>query len=468
MRKLTLFLLFFILIFLFSVLSCDDDDETSRIVSSVIGAEGGSITSPDGKLTLEIPPGALTEKTEINIRKLNKDEFPPELSNSLLEELYELTPDGLQFLLPVKVNYLTDLKPKISDGMIRSTATLLFSLSDGLISIMDNLNISVNEDDSDTIVASGEITQFSFTFLINVEALVLNVRIEGDLNNVALTLDRDPISGAMVFIVFPGNENIGFGDPGIIPFPGFVLTDTVTFNIDCGDFGLKPLIVAATTDATVGELHPFFQLALGVDLEIDIVNAQNSEGEDIAQFLTTFAIIDPCDFSEPPSDPPPPTPPSQVTCANISRIEIDALIDSFAGQISQQNFINPVACDMSRIIITNDAMGITITDDVPDGSGGGIPTLTGPPISESLMQFADGIGCEFSAFGRDDIAGGNDVGVELFGQLRIETAEDLLLALIFFNVRAIYGVNTPPQDWTGDPFTVNCTFDFRIGVVVDF
>jgi len=102
MKRLTIFLVFFISISVFSVLSCsNNDEEIFRIVNALIGPEGGTITSSDGRLTLTIPPGALTEETDISIRRLNEDEIPPEANEIDVDSAYEFLPKGLEFNLTV-------------------------------------------------------------------------------------------------------------------------------------------------------------------------------------------------------------------------------------------------------------------------------------------------------------------------------------------------------------------------------
>jgi len=116
---------------------------------------------------------------------------------------------------------------------------------------------------------------------------------------------------------------------------------------------------------------------------------------------------------------------------------------------------------MSRITITNNNMGGTVIDDVPDGSGGGIPTLVDesgiPFFTPAAPTSPEGQVCVFSAFGRDDIAGGNDVGILTIGEFTI-TPEGINL-IDDINFQVSYGVDTPIQDWFGDPFTVNCEPD---------
>jgi len=161
MKKLTIFLVFFISISLFSVLSCsNNDEEIFRIVNALIGPEGGEITSSDGILTLDIPPGALDEDTEITIRKLNKSEIPTESDEIDVDSAYELLPDGLEFLVPATVSVLLDIIPVQEDGTMTTPLLNLFILSNGVLEVLDNLVTEVDGDEN-IVTVSGDFSNFS-------------------------------------------------------------------------------------------------------------------------------------------------------------------------------------------------------------------------------------------------------------------------------------------------------------------
>jgi len=72
--------------------------------------EGGTVTSDDGNLTLEIPAGALDSDTEIAVSYAESEELPESLRE--IEGAgpgYHLQPDGLTFNDPVTVSL--DLAP---------------------------------------------------------------------------------------------------------------------------------------------------------------------------------------------------------------------------------------------------------------------------------------------------------------------------------------------------------------------
>jgi hypothetical protein len=68
-------------------------------VTKTIGASGGAIASPDGRLQLEIPAGALTGNTEITVQPVS-NEAPGGLGSA-----YQLLPEGIAFSKPVTITY---------------------------------------------------------------------------------------------------------------------------------------------------------------------------------------------------------------------------------------------------------------------------------------------------------------------------------------------------------------------------
>lgn len=69
--------------------------EVSNAVVATLGPEGGTITSADGGLTLEVPAGALEEATEIRVAQLPDDVFASD-GRYVPGTAYECTPDGLE------------------------------------------------------------------------------------------------------------------------------------------------------------------------------------------------------------------------------------------------------------------------------------------------------------------------------------------------------------------------------------
>jgi hypothetical protein len=63
-------------------------------VQTISAADGGQVTSPSGGATLEVPPGGLVADTQVSIAELPPEESPT------VGPVYELKPDGLQFVQP--------------------------------------------------------------------------------------------------------------------------------------------------------------------------------------------------------------------------------------------------------------------------------------------------------------------------------------------------------------------------------
>ena len=96
----------------------------------VLAAQGGSIGTSDGKITLEIPSGALTEDTTVSIRVLSEDEWTDDIKDlSPVGPVYSLEPNGLTFQEPVTIKLALDssLYSVGTDG-IEATAPLLYSI----------------------------------------------------------------------------------------------------------------------------------------------------------------------------------------------------------------------------------------------------------------------------------------------------------------------------------------------------
>ena len=100
----------------------------ASFMAATIGAAGGEITSSDGRLALDVPPGALPADTVISIRPLEPGELPASLAG--VDAAYELGPDGLQFAAPVVVTF--GLGPALApSGELGVTLSNLVTVSTG-------------------------------------------------------------------------------------------------------------------------------------------------------------------------------------------------------------------------------------------------------------------------------------------------------------------------------------------------
>ncbi len=158
---------FVVLFLLFNFVSCDGDG-SNNVSTRTIGPEGGTIRSSDGRLTLDIPPGALSEETEITIRKVNPEDLGPEFEGFDPDLIYELEPDGLQFMLPVNVKVEIDIETT-QDGDLVSADLPNFILLNRFEDIVEVLENQTQNTDLDTKISTitGELNHFSLMQVVN-------------------------------------------------------------------------------------------------------------------------------------------------------------------------------------------------------------------------------------------------------------------------------------------------------------
>ena len=68
-------------------------------MTAIISTSGGSITTPSGDTTLNIPAGALSDSTIITIGLCSRETPPGNLAG-----VYEFSPDGQTFDFPVTIS----------------------------------------------------------------------------------------------------------------------------------------------------------------------------------------------------------------------------------------------------------------------------------------------------------------------------------------------------------------------------
>jgi hypothetical protein len=75
------------------------------LASATIGPDGGTVTSHDGRLELDIPAGALDAPTEITIDGAAPSSLPDAFDDAFVDEVYQLGPGGAVFDPPIHVKY---------------------------------------------------------------------------------------------------------------------------------------------------------------------------------------------------------------------------------------------------------------------------------------------------------------------------------------------------------------------------
>jgi len=72
-------------------------------VTTSIGANGGTISTPDGRLTVNVPPGAVTDSTQFSIQVITNN------APHGVGDAYRLSAGGVTFQKPVAITFKTDL-----------------------------------------------------------------------------------------------------------------------------------------------------------------------------------------------------------------------------------------------------------------------------------------------------------------------------------------------------------------------
>lgn len=85
--------------------------------SAVIGASGGQLSTPDGRLTVDVPAGAFTKDETVSIQAISNE------AHGGLGIAYRITPEGLHTSVPMTLRFHFD------DAEIASTSTRYLSVA---------------------------------------------------------------------------------------------------------------------------------------------------------------------------------------------------------------------------------------------------------------------------------------------------------------------------------------------------
>src|SRR3989337_2563490 len=189
---------FFHVILLFCTIALLSGCGSSESVdlSGLIGPEGGTVTSSDGKASVSIPPDALAKKTQVSINPVS------EVPAGHIWAPYEFLPDGINFLKPVtiSISYEKDTLPsglKESDlrlGKINNN--ILDEITDSKVDIQDNF-------------VSAEVGHFSRYNIVNtgkvptgVKSYPVNSRLINSTIARGITLRWKPVLGATAYNIY--------------------------------------------------------------------------------------------------------------------------------------------------------------------------------------------------------------------------------------------------------------------------
>ncbi len=223
-----------------------------------VGPAGGEVGFDDGRFKLTIPPGALTEDTDIVITELSGNDIPPELQDPSVQKVYRLEPDGLQFAVPATATIHTMGSAAPPDG---TPVIGLVSDSEGTLELLNPLSNTV---DDTGLTASAPISHFSSVAQVESKGFVLTGAVSpasvpvGGGFKVTVTLKQAPDSNANGSGFF-GDDFTGpiygssFDPPEwtIMPATGEAET-TTTATGTCSDVGTGVIFVRVGSNGVSG------------------------------------------------------------------------------------------------------------------------------------------------------------------------------------------------------------------------
>lgn len=125
-----------------------------------VGIEGGSATSPDGRLQLVFPASTLAEDTDITIEQVTPERLQDQFPDTLIRHAYRLGPEGLSFDPPVEVVLQVDGNPVQDSETLVFDATFLGTLLDDRPELLAPLEIVANTENTG-IQVRAPLTHFS-------------------------------------------------------------------------------------------------------------------------------------------------------------------------------------------------------------------------------------------------------------------------------------------------------------------
>ena len=183
--------------------------------STRVGTAGGEVSSPDGRLTLSIPAGALSENVDISVSSPPRQEWPEDVIDLEPLAVYHLEPDGLEFEEPVSFEIESDLDER--ETAEARPPVMLVRNSDGLYEPVD-LNWRFSSQGG-TAVVSGTLDHFSYVLEIDgplqvmLEEIDPKRRVKGDewsvwmeLHNIGRSVRPDISFEIEITLILPYGE----------------------------------------------------------------------------------------------------------------------------------------------------------------------------------------------------------------------------------------------------------------------
>lgn len=158
------------------------NDFTVTSSAKILGEDGGALTGVDGKVSIDVPAGAVPANTEVSI--VATEEAAP----NGIGKIYNLTPEGTQFAEPVKLSF----QYTNADALVTppSRMAIGYKKPDGNWQVMPTLKI-----DEATKTITTETLHFSQWSLLEVEPTITFAPASGPVGTmVMVTVTGIPLS----------------------------------------------------------------------------------------------------------------------------------------------------------------------------------------------------------------------------------------------------------------------------------
>jgi len=137
------------------------------LATATIGPTGGTITSHDGRLVIEVPPGALDAPTEMTIDGAAPSRLPASFEGTDIFEVYDLGPDGLTFEPPLAVTFhLPSETFSTDEDSITFNYPMMLTTADGEPEELEDAE-AFHDFATDTAELRGNLAHFSDLIIFN-------------------------------------------------------------------------------------------------------------------------------------------------------------------------------------------------------------------------------------------------------------------------------------------------------------
>lgn len=138
----------------------DDPD----IVQALIPAAGGTLETPNGRLTITVPAGAVPSDQDITIERIDAADLGAEWAALVeaddIEFAYELGPDGLTFDRPLEVSFLSEQVGFTDSTGFSLGLELLLTMEEGETVALDGMTYDVDAA-TGAVRVSGSLAHFT-------------------------------------------------------------------------------------------------------------------------------------------------------------------------------------------------------------------------------------------------------------------------------------------------------------------